>query len=398
MPVGRIVASVSLLTALLVVAGCDFTPDFHEFDAPEAVPEEETTACSGEGILCTVAGQAGQPGEAGDGGPAAQALLHTPVDVAMAPLTLAQTGEIFIVDQGSHRIRRVGPDGVITTYAGTGQAGDGDQGMATAAALASPVSTTIGLEGDLYIADAGNGKIKRVEARTGLISTAAGAGPGFEGDGGEARQARFAWPAGIAFDPDGLMYIGDRDNHRIRVVDLDATVTTLAGGEPGYVDGPALEARFHFPEGAEALPGGRVSMNTHDWVLYIADTENHRIRRYNFFTGEVTTIAGTGTPGYAGDGGAGRAALLNRPTDVIFTEDHRVYIADTGNHVIRKIDAFGTITTVAGTGTPGYSPDGTPAAEAMLDTPTGIFYDEVTRTLYIADTGNRVVRRIHDPY
>jgi hypothetical protein len=137
-------------------------------------------------------------------------------------------------------------------------------------------------------------------------------------------------------------------------------------------------------------------MNTHDWTLVIADTENHRVRRINVLTGEVTTIAGSGTPGYGGDGGDARSAQLNRPTDVIFREDHHVYIADSGNHVIRKIDPFGFISTVAGTGEAGQSPEGTPALEARLDTPMGIFYDEVTYTLYIADTFNHRIVKTKD--
>jgi sugar lactone lactonase YvrE len=223
-----------------------------------------------------------------------------------------------------------------------------------------------------------------------------GIAEGFDGDGGPADQASLNLPSSVAFDPDGNLYISDQRNQRIRQIDLLGVITSYAGTTAGFADGLKEEAQFDFPTGVEPIPGGKLSINTHDWSLYIADTENHRIRRLNFFTGQITTVAGTGEPGYSGDEGNARSARLNLPTDVVFREDHHIYIADSGNHVIRKIDPFGTITTLAGTGEPGFSPDGTEATAAMLNTPRGIFYDEVNHLLYIADTYNHQIKRVQD--
>jgi len=392
----RLVVGLFLLGSL---AGCDFTPGFEEFNAPPAPSEDsDELSCGGEGILCTVAGMPGVPGIDGNDGPAEQSLLSHPVDVTMAPLTMEQTGEVFILDFSNDCVRRVGPDGLITRFIGTGQQGDTAGGPADRIELNHPTGLVVGPDGNLFVAAWLNAKIKRVDVLTLATTAPYGGDPGFGGDGGPAAQARFNLPSSLAFDPDGNLFVSDQGNQRIRKIDPSGLVSTLAGSVTGYADGPSAQALFHFPDGPAPLPGGRISMNTHDWVLYIADTENNRIRRYNFFTGEVTTVAGTGEPGYAGDGGNAHTARLNRPTDVIFTEDHRVYIADTGNHAIRKIDAFGTMTTLVGTGEAGISPDGTPASLAQLNRPMGIFFDEVTRTLYIADTDNHQVRRIYDPY
>ena len=377
------------------LSACDFTPDFRELTPKADDTETLMPACEGEGILCTVAGFAGVPGDDGDGGPALQAHLNGPIDVAMTPLTLAPTGDVYIVDRLNHRIRRVDRNGVITTAIGTGTPGTGTAATGPQLPLNEPTGLTIGQNNHLYLADWQNARFLELDATTLNVLATFGGTTGFDGDGGPARTARFMLPSSVVVDPDGNLYVSDQGNQRIRKIDLQGLISTLAGTTEGYVDGHADSARFHFPRD---FPAGKLSINTHDWVLYIADTDNNAIRRYNFFTGFITTVAGTGEAGYSGDGGSARQARLNHPTDVIFTEDHRMYIADAGNHVIREVNAFGTITTVAGTGQPGTSPDGTPALEAMLNRPMGIFFDEINRVLYIADTGNHQVKKVYDPY
>ncbi len=377
------------------MAGCDFTPDFRDLD-PELEEPGVDGGCGGPGILCDVSGAAGEPGSDGDGGPAKSARHNLPVDVAMAPLTQPQTGEIYIVDWLNHSIRRIAPDGVISTYAGTGRQGGDTSGDADLVSLNSPTDFTVGPDGLFYIAGWQTCAVMRVDPVTHLLTSPIGSDPGFSGDGGPAELAMLDLPSSIAFDPDGNMYVADQVNQRIRKIDSQGIITTYAGTTRGFLDDDKESAQFAFPDRPNPAPGGKISMNTHDWVMYIADTENHRIRRINFFTGLVTTVAGTGEPGYAGDGANARMAQLNAPTDVIFREDHHVYIADTGNNVIRKIDPFGTITTLVGTGEAGASPDGTAATEAMLNRPMGIFYDEVTYNLYIADTYNHQIKRVYD--
>lgn len=371
----------------LVLGACDFTPGFEEFDRVEE-EEIDENACGGSGILCNVAGIAGEDGSQGIGGPALSALLSFPVDIAMAPITLAQTGEVYIVDAGNHAVRKITHAGDIFPFIGN----DANPSVS----LNKPSEITVGPDGQFYVSDRENSSIKVLDGITMNLNASYGGAEGFDGDGGPASSAVMAFPTSITFDPDGNLYVADQRNQRIRQIDLNGIISTYAGTDTGYADGERIEAAFNLTDGTIEIPGGKISINTHDWALYIADTENHRIRRLNFFTDQVTTVIGTGEPGYSGDGGSARNAQLNRPTDVIFREDHHIYIADSGNHVIRKVDPFGTITTIAGTGEPGFSPDGTPGPLAQLNTPRGIYYDEINHILYIADTFNHQIKRIED--
>ena len=381
---------------ILVLAGCDFNPAFSEFDQPISKEAEDENACGGEGILCNVAGIAGEPGSAGLGADALLAQLNFPIDMAKAPITVAQTGDLFIVDQGNHAIRKLTPDGTLFPHIGSGEQGDTDRGSGQQILLNSPSDIIIGYDGHFYVTDWLNSKIKVINSIDLDVMAVYGRENGFGGDGGPANDALLDLPSSVSFDPDGLVYISDQRNQRIRRVDNTQTITTFAGGYEGLIDGNREEAAFHFPMTQPPALGGKTSMNTHDWVFYIADTENHCIRRINFFTNRVTTIVGTGEAGYSGDGGNARNAQLNRPTDVIFREDHHIYIADSGNNVIRKVDPFGNISTLVGTGMPGSSPDGTTATQAQLDTPMGIYYDEINHILYIADTNNHQIKRVKD--
>ncbi len=384
-----------LVSCTLLGAGCDFTPSFEEFLESEDLDVGEA-GCQGQGILCNVAGIAGESGADGLGGPALSAHLNFPVDVAMAPLTLSQTGEVYVVDWANHAIRRITPQGDIFSFIGTGIAGDGSSGAADQVDLDYPSDIAINQSGHFFVTDWANSKVKVFNGASLQLMSTYGQGQGFAGDGGPASTASFDLPSSVVFDPDGLVYISDQRNQRIRQISKDEQISTFAGSAEGFADGMKEDALFNFPTADGTPPGGKSSMNTHDWAYYIADTENHCIRRINFITGQVTTVVGTGVAGYSGDGGNARQAQLNAPTDVIFREDHHIYIADSGNHVIRKVDPFGMITTLVGTGEPGFSPDSTVATNAKLNSPQGIYYDEVNQTLYIADTFNHQIKRVDD--
>jgi YD repeat-containing protein len=221
----------------------------------------------------------------------------------------------------------------------------------------------------------------------GLIITVAGSGQaGFSGDGGPATEAQLASPSGVALGPDGFMYIADTDNHRIRRVGPDGTIVTVAGnGTPGFGgdNGPAARVQLHTPAGVAVSPSGR---------LYIADAGNHRIRQVTT-AGIITTLAGDGTPGFGGDGGPATEAQLSFPSGVALGLDGALYLADLFNNRIRRVGLNGTISTVAGTGSTAFNGENQPAAMAALDNPAGIALGP-EGNLYIADTFHYRVRRL----
>ena len=337
----------------------------------------------GTRTINTVAGT-GEVGYIGDGGLGVEAQLVQPEDVAVD-----EAGNLYIADRSSHRIRRVDSAGTITTVAGTGRAGySGDGGPAVDAQLSLPKGVAVDASGNLYIADSFYHRIRRVDS-AGTITTIAGTGrAGYSGDGGPAIEAQLRSPYGMAVDGAGNLYIADRDNHRIRRVDATGIITTIAGtGERGLLflgdGGPAVEAPLSWPEGVAVDGSGN---------LYIADTVNHRIRRVDA-TGIITTVAATGKSGYSGDGGPAVEAQLFGPKDVAVDGSGNLYISDTINHRIRRVDATGIITTIAGTAETGYSGDGGSAAEAQLFDPIGIALD-AAGNLYVADSGNRRIRKV----
>ena len=334
-------------------------------------------------------------GFGGDGGPAIEAQLFGPAGVATDG-----AGNLYIADWVNHRIRKVDSTGTITTIAGTGQSGideggfGGDGGAAVQARLDSPSGVAVDGVGNLYITDTYNHRIRKVDS-TGTITTIVGTGKsgfyagGFGGDGGAAVQAQLFGPAGVAVDGAGNLYIADRGNHRIRKVDSTGTITTIAGtGELGFGgdNGPAVQAQLRLPSGVAADVVGN---------LYVVDTFNHRIRKVDS-TGTITTIAGTGEIGFGGDGGPAVQAQLFGPAGVATDGADNLYIADMFNHRIRKVDSTGTITTIAGTGeigfyAGGFGGDGGRAVEALLDVPSGVAMDGAGN-LYIADRGNNRIR------
>jgi streptogramin lyase len=340
-------------------------------------------------IITTIAGT-GTAGSTGDGGLATAAQLRSPQEVAVD-----SSGRLIISDWGNHRIRRVDAStGVITTIAGTGTAGStGDGGLATAARLENPRGVLIDSSGNLFIADTANYRVRRIDASTGIITTIAGNGSnGTTGDGGLAVDASFGDPRQLVFDPAGNLFITTGDGRVRRIDAATRIITTVAGSGVSFSgDGRlATIAQIDQPNGTAADAAGN---------LYIADTDNHRIRRVDAVTGIITTVAGSGAVGtlngsFGGDGGPATDALLNQPYDVAVDAAGDIYIADGANARIRKVDtATGIISTIAGPGDYGVFGDGGPAVGAFLDLPTGIALDN-DGNLLISDQRTHLIRKV----
>jgi RHS repeat-associated protein len=323
----------------------------------------------------------------GDSGPAVNARLYYPTGIASGP-----DGSIYIADLNNDRIRRVGPDGIITTVAGTGTRGfSGDGGPATEAELFGPRGAAVGPDGSVFIADTGNNRIRRV-GPDGTITTVAGTGTnGYSGDGGPATEAQLYGPSDVAIGADGSIYIADTITDRIRYVGPDGIITTVAGNGETYGDlgdgGPATDARLYLPHGVAVAPDGSI---------YIADTQNDRIRHVRP-DGIITTVAGTGTRGYSGNGGPATEAQLNLPSGVAVGSNGSLLVADTQNDRVRRVGPDGIITLVAGIGTGGFSGDGGPPTEAELYDPYDVAIGP-DGTLYIADRNNNRIRSIETPF
>ncbi len=282
------------------------------------------------GTVSLVAGS-GEPGFSGDGGPAVKASLHEPYGLA-----LDSSDNLYIVDRLNRRVRRVAHgSGTITTVAGSG-AGDssGDGGPAVNAGIVEPNGVAVSESGqELYIADVGGCRVRRVDLTTGRISTLAGTGVcKHEGDGGLARDAALAGPRAVEVGPGGSIYILEREGNRLRLVDAEAgLITTIAGtGAKGARGdgGPALRAEFNGPKEMAITRSGDI---------LIVDTENHAIRRIDHRSRIVTRVAGFGQAGGSGDRGPAIEALLNRPHGVAVAPDGTIYIGDTNNNRVRKV-------------------------------------------------------------
>ena len=324
----------------------------------------------------TIAGS-GEPGYGGDGGRAIEAQLSFPSGVAVD-----NDGNVYISDYYSQRVRRVDTTGTITTIAGSGEPGyGGDDGTAAEARLFFPWGVAADHAGNLYITDSGNHRVRRIDT-TGTVATFAGTGqPGFDQDVGLAVETPLASPTGVAVDGSGNLYFSGPFNFPILRVDATGTMSEVAGTREPY-DGPDDERRLSRDRGIAADDVGNV---------YIANIDNNYIRRVDA-TGMVSVIAGTPRkPGYGGDGGPAVETQLSYPADVALDHDGNIYIADTGNHRIRRVDATGTITTIAGTGEPGYGGDGGPAVEAKLASPFALTVDS-SGNIYVADLGNYRIR------
>ncbi len=332
----------------------------------------------------TVAGT-GKPGFHGDNGPAVEAQLDFPVGVAVD-----KAANLYIADSFNQRIRRVDSSGTITTIAGTGKPGfDGDGGPAIQARLSFPSDVAVDKAANLYIADSGNNSIRRVDA-SGTITTIAGTGErGFFWDVGPAVEAKLDLPRGVAVDKAANLYIAGELNLGIRRVDASGTMSTVGGTQERLdelVDSPGYQHEYTRDRRVEVDRSGN---------LYIANIDNNYVRRVDA-SGTATLIAGTRRPGYGGDGGPAVEAQLNFPAGLAVDKAGNVYIADTGNHRIRRIDASGTIRTIAGTGEPGFSGDGGPATKAQLSSPIALAVDGAGN-LYVADLGNYRIRVLTPP-
>jgi hypothetical protein len=287
----------------------------------------------------------------------------------------------------AHAQGAAGTDGAITTIAGNGQVGSaGDGGPAGQAQLSAPADVAYLADGSLVIADSGNSKIRRV-GPGGIITTAAGTGfSDFGGDGGQATDADLDTPGGVTALPGGGYLITDTQNHRVRRVAPDGTIATVAGSSSspglGGDGGPATAARLNAPTDTTVLPDGG---------FLIADTGNARVRRVGP-DGVISTIVGT-SPGFSGDGGPATAAQLSSPRDLTLDSAGRLVVADAGNHRLRRVEANGIITTVAGTGAPALAGDGEPARDARLSAP-GSVVPLSNGGLLLTDSGNARVRRV----
>ena len=397
-----------------------------------------------KGILTRLAGT-GRFGSSGDGGPATSAPLAWP-----AGLAADASGNVYIAENAGHRIRRVSPDGTIATVAGTGNPGDsGDGGPAIKAQLNYPSGVAVDTSGNLYIADTGNKRIRKVSAEgvmttaatgiqhaegvavdasgnvyitgyvlgeppcaedcdapyigrivrvtsTGVVDTIAGGGSwitnyetGDQDENGPATKAILQTPRGIAVDAAGTLYISDTENNRVRKFSPGGAITTAAGVNSG-----AFACTFNSINVRErplSCPVG-VTLDA-SGNLYIADTGNHRIRKVSP-QGNTANIAGNGAAGvYWGDGGPAQDASLFYPFGVAVDRFSNLYIADAGNSRVRKVSPDGVITTVAGNGSSGYSGDGGPATSAQLKAPAGVAVD-ASGNLYIADLSDHRIRKV----
>ncbi|MBZ5710875.1 SMP-30/gluconolactonase/LRE family protein [Nannocystis pusilla] len=378
----------SLLAVVALASACDS-------DGPPPCPATV-------GTICTWAGN-GEAGFNGDDEPLSEARLYWPVDV-----TITSGGEFYILDWNNHQVRLLTEEGNLKTVIGTDFVGDGPFDLSdltppgtagTNINLNHPTQLLEEASGTLLLVSWHNHKIRRYDPKTGKVVVICGRGAGYAGDGGpiDDPMARLNQPSGGVLDEDGNLYLLDQRNQRIRLLSADGSMlSTVAGsGEMGYAgDGGApMAAQFHFPPGSNPPPAGTLARDSKG-RLYVADTLNHAIRRIDFAADTIETVAGTGEAGYGGDDGPGTAAKLNNPRDIEIGPDGRLYIADELNHRVRALDVeSGVITTVAGNGRAEYSGDRGPAVDAGLNRPTGVAFD-ADGTLYISDSHNHRVRSV----
>ncbi len=343
--------------------------------------------CAASPTIDTVCGT-GRPDNNGDAGRALEINVGDPFGVEIGP-----DGSLYVTEVRNHRVRRLDlRTGQLTTVAGCGRKGySGDGGPATEAELNEPYEVRFDGDGNMFFVEMQNHLIRRVDAKTGIISTVAGTGEqGYGGDGGPAIEARFHRPHSIALDGRGGLYVADIGNHRIRRIDLDTgIVATVAGNGKKQLPRDGQVALGHPVVGPRALFIDKATM----WV---ALREGHSVWTLDLTSGTWRHVAGTGQKGFGGDGGPAKNATFNGPKGIAVGPSGHVYVVDTENQAIRKIDTTtGLISTVAGggPGRRGGTGDGGPATEAQLDRPHGICVGP-DGTVYIGDTLNHRVRTV----
>ncbi|MFN7996494.1 MAG: IPT/TIG domain-containing protein [Bryobacteraceae bacterium] len=324
----------------------------------------------------------GTAGYAGDGSEATLAEINRVVGLAADP-----AGNVYLADQNNNVVRKVDKNGVITTFAGTGTAGySGDGGQAAQAQLDGPLGVCVAPSGSVYVNDQGNKRVREISP-SGVISTAAGNGSAVSsGDGGQATLAGMVIPIRCAVDASGNLFIVDQGAFKIRRVDGNGMITTYAGtGVQGFSgdNGPATQAQMNNPTAAVVDASGN---------LYVTDQFNQRIRRIDAATGTITTVAGNGNAAFGGDGGPAISASLNYPGEVAVDSSGNLFIVDSVNQRIREVSGA-NISTVAGTGATGYAGDGGAPLQAAFNNPFPITLDSAGN-LYVGDVSNNRVREI----
>jgi sugar lactone lactonase YvrE len=333
----------------------------------------------------TVAGT-GEKGYSGDGGPALKATMNNPFGITRGP-----DGLLYFCEFEGHLVRRIDHNGIITTVAGTGRAGfGGDGGPALKAQLNKPHEIQFGPDGRLYISDMSNHAIRALDLKTGILSTPIGTGkPGFGGDGGLGGQAQFQDPISQTFGPDGLLYICDLGNQRVRTWDPKTGIVQTVCGS-GQKAAPADGAPF---SAATPLSGPRTIAFDGAGQLWLALRDANSLYRVDLKERVLHHIAGTGKSGFGGNGGAAKEAQLAGPKGLAISASGKVYIADTESHSIRVVNPrTGRIEVVVGDGKKGDGPDGM-ASRCQLARPHGVFIDN-DGTLYIGDSENHRLRTV----
>ncbi|HEY3285318.1 MAG TPA: hypothetical protein VGN26_23850 [Armatimonadota bacterium] len=329
------------------------------------------------GTIVTIAGT-GQEGFGGDSGQATNAMLNYPQDLAFD-----LSGGLLVADEANNRVRRISPSGIITTIAGDGrQMSLGDGGMASSASISVPQSVAVDSQGNLFVAEKLANRVRRVDPQ-GVITTVAGNGlSGPLGEGGPALAAGMVDPASVAVDWFGRPYFSDLGSDRVRRIEPSGTITTVAGSTRGMAGdgGPAAQAKLNLPHGLAFDRAGR---------LYIADRSNNRVRVVSP-NGEIATAAGGGVHG---DGFPAVDAALNAPFRVAVDGAGSLFIGEALGCRVRKVSTDGTITTVVGTGVAGFSGDGGPAVSARLTEPSGLAID-AEGNLLISDLKNHRIRKV----
>ncbi len=376
--------------------------------SPAITPDPSQNACpTTPGTICTWAGT-GDAGFNDDGRPLRQSTLYWPIDTGFRG-----DGTAYILDWNNHRIRRVMPDDTLQTIVGTEIPGDGPPGNGDLVPPGVP-GTTVSLNhptqffqeptmgpwhGRMLMVAWHNHKIREWDPVTGNVTVLVGRGPGYTGDGMPiGPMTLLKDPSKAVIDPQGNLYFFDQANDVIREITTDMVIHTVVGtGTRAYTgdNGPPLMATLNVQGGENPEPEGGLAMDAQG-RLYISDTDNNVIRRVDFTANTITTYAGTGTMGFAGDNGPAAMAQFNSPRDLAMSPDGtRLVVADTNNHRIRAIDlATGYVTTVAGTGIPSYAGDRGPAANAQLYRPFGVEFN-AAGDLYVADTYNNRIRVVH---